>query len=128
MRIPETGTYVYNENLKLKVVEEEWGADSKPSRQPDCVCLDAEQIKFPLKLRTIEQGDRFVPFGMNGMKLVSDYLTDRKKNLFQKRAQLVVEDAEGRICWLVKERADNRFRITKDTKKVIRMVLVESHV
>ena len=127
MRIPETGTYVYNENIKLKIVEEEWGADSKPSRQPDCVCLDAEQIKFPLKLRTIEQGDRFVPFGMNGMKLVSDYLTDRKKNLFQKRAQLVVEDAEGRICWLVKERADNRFRITKDTKKAIRMVLVESH-
>lgn len=127
MRIPETGTYVYNENLKLKIVEEEWGADSKPSRQPDCVCLDAEQIKFPLKLRTIEQGDRFVPFGMNGMKLVSDYLTDRKKNIFQKRAQLVVEDAEGRICWLVKERTDNRFRITKDTKKAIRMVLVESH-
>ena len=68
-----------------------------------------------------------MPFGMNGMKLVSDYLTDRKKNLFQKRAQLVVEDANGNICWLVGERADNRYRITKETKESIRLkILLDS--
>lgn len=121
MRIPEPGTYVYNERRKLKVEKEEWGTDCKPSRHPDCVCLDASKITFPLILRHAEQGDRFMPFGMNGMKLVSDYLTDRKKNLFQKRAQLVVEDANGNICWLVGERADNRYRITKETKESIRL-------
>ena len=123
MRIPETGTYVFSDSLKIKVAAEDCGDDYVPSRAADCVCLDASDIKFPLTLRHIEQGDRFVPFGMNGMKLVSDYLTDRKKTVFEKRAQLVVTDAQQRIVWLVGERTDNRFRITADTKHALRLTI-----
>ncbi|MCI6105957.1 MAG: tRNA lysidine(34) synthetase TilS [Prevotella stercorea] len=125
MRIPETGTYVFSDSLKIKVAAEDCGDDYVPSRAADCVCLDASDIKFPLTLRHIEQGDRFVPFGMNGMKLVSDYLTDRKKNVFEKRAQLVVTDAQQRIVWLVGERTDNRFRISKETSKALRLTLLQ---
>ena len=125
MRIPETGTYVFSDSLKIKVAVEDCGDDYVPSRAADCVCLDASDIKFPLTLRHIEQGDRFVPFGMNGMKLVSDYLTDRKKNVFEKRAQLVVTDAQQRIVWLVGERTDNRFRISKETSKALRLTLLQ---
>ena len=123
MRIPETGTYVFSDSLKIKVAAEDCGDDYVPSRAADCVCLDASDIKFPLTLRHIEQGDRFVPFGMNGMKLVSDYLTDRKKNVFEKRAQLVVTDAQQRIVWLVGERTDNRFRITPHTEQALRLTI-----
>lgn len=125
MRIPETGTYVFSDSLKIKVAAEDCGDDYVPSRAADCVCLDASDIKFPLTLRHIEQGDRFAPFGMNGMKLVSDYLTDRKKNVFEKRAQLVVTDAQQRIVWLVGERTDNRFRISKETSKALRLTLLQ---
>ena len=125
MRIPETGTYVFSDSLKIKVVAEDCGDDYVPSRAADCVCLDSSDIKFPLTLRHIEQGDRFVPFGMNGMKLVSDYLTDRKKTVFEKRAQLVVTDAQQRIVWLVGERTDNRFRISKETSKALRLTLLQ---
>ena len=123
MCIPETGTYVFSDSLKIKVAAEDCGDDYVPSRAADCVCLDASDIKFPLTLRHIEQGDRFVPFGMNGMKLVSDYLTDRKKNVFEKRAQLVVTDAQQRIVWLVGERTDNRFRITPHTQQALRLTI-----
>ena len=125
MRIPETGTYVFSDSLKIKVTTEDCGDGYEPSRAADCACLDASDIKFPLTLRHIEQGDRFVPFGMNGMKLVSDYLTDRKKNGFEKRAQLVVTDAQQRIVWLVGERTDNRFRISKETSKALRLTLLQ---
>lgn len=125
MRIPETGTYVFSDSLKIKVAAEDCGDDYVPSRASDSVCLDASDIKFPLTLRHIEQGDRFVPFGMNGMKLVSDYLTDRKKTVFEKRAQLVVTDAQQRIVWLVGERTDNRFRISKETSKALRLTLLQ---
>ena len=125
MRIPETGTYVFSDRLKIKVTTEDCGDGYEPSRAADCACLDASDIKFPLTLRHIEQGDRFVPFGMNGMKLVSDYLTDRKKNVFEKRAQLVVTDAQQRIVWLVGERTDNRFRISKITSKALRLTLLQ---
>ena len=123
MRIPETGTYVFSDRLKIKVTTEDCGDGYEPSRAADCACLDASDIKFPLTLRHIEQGDRFVPFGMNGMKLVSDYLTDRKKTVFEKRAQLVVTDAQQRIVWLVGERTDNRFRITPHTQQALRLTI-----
>ena len=123
MHIPETGTYVLSDNLKLKVETEECGDRYEPSRAADCACLDASDIKFPLTLRHTQPGDRFVPFGMTGTKLLSDYLTDRKKNIFEKRAQLVLTDAQQRILWLVGERTDNRFRITPNTQQALRLTL-----
>ena len=123
MHIPETGTYVLSDNMKLKVETEECGDRYEPSRTADCASLDASDIKFPLTLRHIQPGDRFVPFGMTGTKLVSDYLTDRKKNIFEKRAQLVLTDAQQRILWLVGERTDNRFRITPHTQQALRLTL-----
>ncbi len=123
MHIPETGTYVLSDNLKLKVETEECGDRYEPSRTADCACLDASDIKFPLTLRHIQPGDRFVPFGMTGTKLLSDYLTDRKKNIFEKREQLVLTDAQQRILWLVGERTDNRFRITPHTQQALRLTL-----
>ena len=123
MHIPETGTYVLSDNLKLKVETEECGDRYEPSRTADCASLDASDIKFPLTLRHIQPGDRFVPFGMTGTKLLSDYLTDRKKNIFEKRAQLVLTDAQQRILWLVGERTDNRFRITPNTQRALRLTL-----
>ena len=123
MHIPETGTYVLGDNLKLKVETEECGDRYEPSRTADCASLDASDIKFPLTLRHIQPGDRFVPFGMTGTKLLSDYLTDRKKNIFEKRAQLVLTDAQQRILWLVGERTDNRFRITPHTQQALRLTL-----
>ena len=123
MHIPETGTYVLSDNLKLKVETEECGDRYEPSRTADCASLDASDIKFPLTLRHTQPGDRFVPFGMTGTKLVSDYLTDRKKNIFEKRAQLVLTDAQQRILWLVGERTDNRFRITQYTQRALRLTL-----
>lgn len=125
MRIPEVGTYVFCNNRKLRVEIDACDADYQPSRRPDCVCLDTSDIHFPLVLRHTERADRFVPFGMKGSKLVSDYLTDRKKNIFEKRSQLVVTDAQGRILWLVGERSDNRFRVTSSTQRALRLTIVK---
>lgn len=81
------------------------------------ICLDSAAIRFPLTMRSLRRGDRFVPFGMKGSKLVSDFLTDQKVSLMEKRQQMVLCDATGRILWVVGRRPDNRFRITTDTKE-----------
>jgi tRNA(Ile)-lysidine synthase len=81
--------------------------------------LDASAIIFPLIVRRIKRGDRFIPFGMKGSKLVSDYLTDRKYSLFQKQEQLAVCSGKD-IIWLVNERPDNRFAIVPGkTEKIL---------
>ena len=58
---------------------------------------------------------------MKGSKLVNDYLTDLKVSLLEKRHQLVVADATGAIVWLVGRRTDNRFRVSDETRQVLRI-------
>ena len=76
-------------------------------------------MRLPLHVRNVRTGDRFIPFGMKNEKLVSDYLTDRKYNVFEKEEQLIVTDETGKSVWLVGERADESIRVTLETKSVI---------
>ena len=118
-RIPETGTYVISEtqsasekvSVNVVKVDENFLID----RSPLCATLDADKVRFPLCLRNVKPGERFMPFGMKGTKLISDYLTDRKRNLFQKEAQLVIADAEDNVLWLVGERPDGRYCVGRNT-------------
>ncbi len=85
-------------------------------RDPRTACLDADRIGR-LTCRPCRRGDRFRPYGMNGSKLVSDYLTDRKRSLLDKAAACVVCSDET-IAWLVGERPDQRFALTESTCRV----------
>ncbi|KAA6337818.1 tRNA(Ile)-lysidine synthase [termite gut metagenome] len=80
-------------------------------------CFDANKVTQPFTVRKIRQGDAFIPFGMKGRKLVSDYLTDKKFSLGQKEWQWVL-CSEGEIIWLIGERIDNRFRVDDTTQRV----------
>lgn len=100
-----------NNRESIQFDTHEMSADFVIPKTKDKACVDKEKVQLPLTLRKVKRGDRFVPFGMNGKKLVSDYMTDRKFSHFQKEAQWVVTDAHGEIVWIVNERSDNRFRI-----------------
>ena len=118
--IPEPGNYRLTEKLCLKV---ETTDDISISKLADCATLDKEKVLFPLTVRPVQSGDVFCPFGMEGHKLVSDFLTDSKLSLLEKRRQLVVTDATGAILWLVGLRTDNRFRVTPQTTAILRLSL-----
>lgn len=119
MKIPETGCYVLPRDVKIKLSIREREIDFSPSKEKFLITLDADAVTFPLHLRLAQNGDTFHPFGMKGKKLVSDYLTDRKKNLFEKQSQLVLEDAKGQIIWVVGERTSELCKIKEDTKKIL---------
>ena len=123
MLIPEPGTYRCADGRKLRVRLEE---GCQLSRDAHCCTLDAHTVCFPLTLRTAHSGDRFVPLGMNGQKLVSDFLTDCKQNLLEKRRQLVLEDASHQIVWLVNRRPANPFRIQPSTQQTLVITLEAS--
>lgn len=80
--------------------------------------FDMDAIEFPLILRPWRKGDWFVPFGMEGRKKLSDFLTDEKLPLHHKNKALVL--LSGReIIWVVGHRPDNRFRVTANTQRVL---------
>ncbi len=119
MRIPECGTYVYSQDKKFKITECIIDSSFVIQRDKHIASLDAHTIKFPLTIRNVQKGDWFIPFGMKGKKLISDFLTDRKLSAFDKKRQLVITDAEGNIIWVTNERSDNRFKITESSTRAL---------
>lgn len=93
------------------------------SREPFRASLDADTVAFPLTVRPPRTADRFVPYGMKGSKLVSDFLTDVKRSVFEKEDRLVVVGADGHILWVVGERVDARHAITPATRRVLCLVV-----
>lgn len=122
--IPEPGSYVTAIG-KIRISKETVTEDFQPSKEKHLITLEARNIKFPLMLRRTQQGDAFIPFGMKGRKLVSDYLTDRKRNLFEKQSQLILEDSAGNILWVVGERTSDDFRIKHTTETILKIEIVQ---
>jgi tRNA(Ile)-lysidine synthase len=86
--------------------------------EPLTACIDAEKISFPLTLRRWNSGDYFHPLGMKDKKKLSNYFTDNKYSRFDKENSLILESG-GKIAWIIGDRLDNRFRITKKTNKAL---------
>lgn len=102
--------------------ERQSGGDVVLSSNPNTALLDVETLVFPLVLRKWREGDRFVPLGMTGSKLVSDFLTDQKVDLFRKESVCVLESA-GEIVWVVGFRIAHPCRVTSSTQEVLKIVL-----
>ena len=115
LSIPEEGTYVLDEETKISVKK----VPVWVSREEHVATLDASKVHFPLTIRRVEKGDKMVPYGMRGHRLLSDIMTDRKMTLFEKRRQIVVVDAKGIIVWLAGIRISDLCQIDDTTTEVV---------
>ncbi|MBD2766374.1 tRNA lysidine(34) synthetase TilS [Hymenobacter sp. BT664] len=88
-------------------------------RSKSTAALDADKLKFPLTLRRWQEGDWFMPLGMKGKKLLSDFLIDQKVPLNLKDDVRVLTSADGKICWVVGWRVDDRFKVEEATQRVL---------
>lgn len=90
---------------------------------PDVAQLDYEKLKFPLKMRRWKPGDTFIPLGMKGKKLLSDFFINQKFSAEEKqKAWLLVSGNE--IVWIIGHRISEKFKITEKTK----MILIIRHI
>lgn len=99
--------------------------DFDPRKHPlDVLYADADTLHLPLKVRPWRSGDRFRPLGMQTSRLISDFFTDLKLDLEQKRRAGIVffEDPDGEhivaIAGIPSPRLDDRYRITSSTKRI----------
>jgi tRNA(Ile)-lysidine synthase len=93
-------------------------------RKSEQAFFDFDLIKWPLTLRVWQHGDKFQPFGMEGKKLVSDFLIDAKIDAPQKKNQLVLTD-KNQLLWLVGLRTDDRYKLTSATKNILKVSFLD---
>ncbi|MFA0963064.1 tRNA lysidine(34) synthetase TilS [Roseivirga sp. BDSF3-8] len=96
------------------------------STDSQVAALDRDKLIFPLKIRTWKQGDRFFPLGMKRQKKLSDFMIDEKIPLYLKEKVRVVCSGDD-IVWVAGYRIDHRYRLTKDTKEVYRIGILEDY-
>ena len=90
---------------------------------PTSVCIDAARVKWPLRLRKWQAGDRLQPLGMQGTQKVSDLLVNKKLSLVDKARVRVLTDELG-ILWVVGHRLDARCRITETANQYLRVRII----
>ncbi len=105
--------------LKIKNIEGSFEGYSG-SRKKEYISGDS--IKGNFLLRRWKNGDKFFPLGLGGSKKISDFLNEQRIPSSKKRDQLVLTN-ENKIVWVVGLRLDDRYKITKQTKKVFELCL-----
>lgn len=84
--------------------------------------IDLAKVQFPLQIRHWQEGDIFRPLGMKGKKKLSDLFIQRKVNVLEKDHVPILVNGNGEIIWVVGFQLDDRYKITQNTKKVLKLV------
>lgn len=93
--------------------------DFQFQNQPHTAYFDLDKITFPLSVRYWNKGDYFYPVHGKGKKKLSDYFTNIKLGGQEKKQIRLLVNANNDILWIIAHRSDNRYAVTKNTKKVL---------
>jgi tRNA(Ile)-lysidine synthase len=101
-------------NLSLQEV------DNIADTTESIIYVDKDKLQFPLEVRPWEEGDYFYPFGMKGKKKLSKYFKDEKLSLIDKENIRLLCSGDV-IVWIIGKRLDDRFKVTKQTKQILKI-------
>jgi tRNA(Ile)-lysidine synthase len=100
--------------------------DFEMSLDTSFVCVDEGSLIYPLKVDRYRQGMEFVPLGMKGKKMISKFLKDEKLSIIDKNRVLVLVNGNNELIWVINHRVDDRYRVTKSSKKILKISFSKS--
>ncbi len=101
-------------------------APADPRLPPEEACLASAAVRWPLRLRAPERGDRFQPLGSPGSRLLSDVFVDRKIPAEARASWPVLEDTEG-ILWVCGIAVAERARVASPGDPCLRLRIEPIH-
>jgi tRNA(Ile)-lysidine synthase len=119
--LKEEGVFIAASIYENKLSEiKDFKLTTLDARLGTTIVLDAEKMIFPLIVRSREKGDFFYPLGFGKKKKLQDFFVDEKVPRDERDAVPLVVSGED-IVWVVGYRGDERFKVTDETKKVLRL-------
>jgi tRNA(Ile)-lysidine synthase len=110
--------------LSLQVDEIEGCLNYPVDDSTSTAYLDAAKLHYPLIARNFKPGDRFVPLGMTGHKKIKNFFIDLKVPS-EKRAFTPILTSGDKIVWVCGYRIDERFKVTAQTKRILKVTISE---
>ena len=110
--------YFEDYEIKFQVIDNN-GKEKFPKN--DLIKLfDYDKIKRDILIRHRKDGDKIVPLGMNGSKKIKDIFMDLKIPR-DDRDEIPIVCFDDEISWVVGCKTSQKFKITKDTKKILKI-------
>lgn len=85
----------------------------------DTVMINGDKVDFPLTIRARRAGDYFYPLGFGKKKKIQDFFVDEKIPRDERDVVPLLTSGND-ILLIVGHRLDDRYKVDKDTKKVIK--------
>ena len=108
---------------------EEIDINNLESLQPEnefVAYVDCGKIQEIILLRNKKVGDRFQPLGLqNGTMKISDFFVNEKLIRSARAKWPLVTTEQGEIIWVPGFRLDQNFRVTNQTKKILKLSLLK---
>lgn len=89
---------------------------------PNIAFIDADKLTAPLTLRQKQAGDFFYPIGLGVKKKLSKFFIDEKYSQVARENQWLLCSGED-IVWVIGKRLDERFKITENTQRILKVVV-----
>ncbi|HNT29430.1 MAG TPA: tRNA lysidine(34) synthetase TilS [bacterium] len=89
--------------------------------------IDAEKAGNALSIRVWQEGDTYVPFGMQGKKKLHDLFIDAKLPRHERKQLPIVIDTAGEIIWVAGLRIADRCRVTPGTRTICHFLCRKGH-
>jgi len=89
---------------------------------PNIAFMDADKLTAPLTLRQKQAGDFFYPIGLGVKKKLSKFFIDEKYSQVARENQWLLCSEED-IVWVIGKRLDDRFKITENTQRILKVVV-----
>jgi tRNA(Ile)-lysidine synthase len=106
----------------MSILEMPNSKDFPLEESPWAAFLDAEKLRYPLTVRSFRPGDRFVPLGMTGHKKLKDFFADLKIPRDQRYSTPILCCGNSPV-WICGFRIDDRFKVTPETKRIMKVTL-----
>jgi len=114
IEVPEAGLVFRFQTLPAPV-EEQFGGDRRTA------WFDLSKLKFPLRIRSRETGDRMEPLGLGGSKKVQDIFVDAKIPRSRRDRTPLLADGDGRILWIPGVCRSRHAPVAEGTARVLRV-------